>query len=94
MVATLGAHGVVAVFDGKTFVRPARPVPVVVDTTGAGDCLVGSLAARLVEGAALAEAIEYSPRRCGTLRAAPRCRVVDADRHAEIDAKLFCFAGP
>jgi ribokinase len=91
VVATLGAHGVVAVFDGKTFVRPARPVPVVVDTTGAGDCFVGSLAARLVEGAALAEAIEFS------LAAAALCvqhhgAGSSMRSRAEIDAELFAGA--
>lgn len=60
VVATLGAAGIVAVDDAGELVAPAHPVRDVVDTTGAGDCFVGSLAARLVEGDDLRGAVGYA----------------------------------
>lgn len=56
VVITLGARGACwADADGEGSV-PAPPVAQVVDTTGAGDALVGALAAALARGASLAEA--------------------------------------
>ncbi len=43
---TLGRRGVLAVIDGQASVIAGRAVKAV-DTTGAGDCLVGALAAQL-----------------------------------------------
>jgi ribokinase len=60
VVLTLGARGVViATADGEREV-PARAVPEVVDTTGAGDTLAGVLAAALAGGAALADAVRLA----------------------------------
>jgi ribokinase len=57
IVVTLGAQGAVyAELDGASGNCPA-PVVDVVDTVGAGDAFVGALAARLVAGAGLAEAV-------------------------------------
>jgi ribokinase len=59
VVVTLGKAGALAVTaDGRIVVggRPAR----VVDTTGAGDCFCGVLAARLAEGAELADALHWA----------------------------------
>ena len=56
VIVTLGANGVVVV-DGETEMRiPARKVEAV-DTTGAGDCFAGALAAALASGLDLTQAV-------------------------------------
>ncbi len=71
-VVTLGPAGVVVVGDGDVFTTPARATTVV-DTTGAGDCFVGNLAARLAVGddlpAAVRFAVTASSLACETLGA-------------------------
>ena len=52
LVVTLGAAGMVALTAGGAEAEPARPVAAV-DTTGAGDAVVGVLAAELVRGSPL-----------------------------------------
>ena len=50
VIVTLGEHGVVIVkSDGQLRKFPARGVPKVVDTTGAGDCFVGGFGVGIVE---------------------------------------------
>ncbi|WP_316162146.1 ribokinase [Bradyrhizobium sp. SZCCHNRI20481] len=56
---TLGARGAVAVSGAEARLVEGRAVKAV-DTTGAGDCFVGALAARLSQGAAIADAIGYA----------------------------------
>ncbi|SJZ49878.1 ribokinase [Enhydrobacter aerosaccus] len=58
VVATLGPRGVVVVTSDGAVQIPGYRVPVV-DTTGAGDCFVGALAARLADGATPFEAARY-----------------------------------
>lgn len=56
---TLGARGAMAVTGEETISVEGRLVQAV-DTTGAGDCFVGALAARLSQGAALTDAVNYA----------------------------------
>jgi ribokinase len=58
VVVTLGAAGAVAVAPDLEVEVPAPKVRVV-DTTGAGDALVGALAARLAAGADIEQAVEF-----------------------------------
>jgi ribokinase len=59
VIVTLGAAGALAVGGGRRIVAAGRPARVV-DTTGAGDCFCGVLAARLAEDADLAEALRWA----------------------------------
>jgi ribokinase len=56
---TLGRRGVLAVIDGQPSIVSGRVVKVA-DTTGAGDCLVGALAAQLAGGKTIREALDYA----------------------------------
>jgi ribokinase len=56
---TLGKRGAVALVNGEVLTVTGRPVKAV-DTTGAGDCFVGALAARLALGASVRDAITYA----------------------------------
>lgn len=59
VIATLGARGAVVVDASGAHVVPA-PKAKVVDTTGAGDCFVGALAARMALGAPPVEAAHFA----------------------------------
>jgi ribokinase len=56
---TLGKRGVLALAGREEMIAPGRAVKAV-DTTGAGDCFVGALAAKLSDGAALREALTFA----------------------------------
>src|SRR4051794_8619814 len=56
---TLGKRGVLTLAGREEFSVPGRVVKAI-DTTGAGDCFVGALAAQLVEGAALRTALAFA----------------------------------
>ena len=59
IVVTLGPEGVVAIDGDRVIEHPGHAVQAV-DTTGAGDCFVGALAARLCAGDRLAEGLAYA----------------------------------
>jgi ribokinase len=59
VVITLGARGVVWVQEGKALHYPAFPVNPV-DTTGAGDAFIGTLAARLALGETMEAALRWA----------------------------------
>ena len=58
LVVTRSEKGAIAVANGERVAVGAEPIETVVDTTGAGDCFVGTLAARLGSGTGLADALE------------------------------------
>jgi ribokinase len=91
-VVTLGAEGAIAVSPEAGWrVRPLKIVPV--DTTGAGDCFAGVLAAGLDEGLAVPVALHRA-----AVAAALACEQVGAQtsqpRRAEIEARLADLAPP
>jgi ribokinase len=55
---TLGKRGALALVDGEPLVIAGRAVKAV-DTTGAGDCFVGAVAARLAGGKSIGDALAY-----------------------------------
>ncbi|MGB0507744.1 MAG: ribokinase [Pikeienuella sp.] len=59
IIATLGSRGALTLEDGNTWATPAFPA-IPVDTTGAGDCFCGALAACLAEGKDLDSALKYA----------------------------------
>src|SRR5262249_59905534 len=56
---TLGRRGVLALVGGEAMLIPGRAVTAV-DTTGAGDCFVGALAAQLAKGQSMRDALAYA----------------------------------
>jgi ribokinase len=56
---TLGKRGVLALVKGQPLTVPGRAVEAV-DTTGAGDCFVGALAAQLASGKLITDALDYA----------------------------------
>jgi ribokinase len=81
---TLGPRGVLALVGSEPVVIAGRTVTAV-DTTGAGDCFVGALAARLADGAAMRDALEYANaaasicvQRMGAAPSLPRAEEVAA----------------
>ncbi len=56
---TLGKRGIVALIDGQPHADPGRAVKAV-DSTGAGDCFVGAVAALLADGQTIQSAFGYA----------------------------------
>jgi ribokinase len=56
---TLGKRGVLALIGGEASMIAGHPVKAV-DTTGAGDCFVGALAAQLADGKPIRDALGYA----------------------------------
>jgi ribokinase len=80
---TLGKRGVLALVGGEASMIPGRTVKAV-DTTGAGDCFVGALAAQLAGGAVIRDALAYanaaasiSVQRMGAAPSMPTAAEVD-----------------
>jgi ribokinase len=61
LIVTIGAHGAVAYNQGAFIVVPGLSVDAV-DSTGAGDCFCGYLAAALAEGTSLEDAMKLANR--------------------------------
>jgi ribokinase len=56
---TLGKRGLVALAGNEPLIVPGRAVKAV-DTTGAGDCFVGAVAAQLAAGNSIRDALDYA----------------------------------
>jgi len=56
---TLGKRGSIALLDGEPLIIAGRIVKAV-DTTGAGDCFVGAVAAQLANGHTIRDAFDYA----------------------------------
>jgi ribokinase len=56
---TLGSRGVLALIEGQASIIAGRAVKAV-DTTGAGDCFVGAVAAQLAAGRSIRDALDYA----------------------------------
>ena len=56
---TLGKRGVLALVDDEPLIIPGHAVNAI-DTTGAGDCFVGAVAAQLAGGKSIRDALDYA----------------------------------
>jgi ribokinase len=84
VIVTLGARGVVAV-NSSDVISVGGHLVDVVDTTGAGDCFCGVLAASLDEGLAIREAL-LQANRAAALSTCRQGAAVSSTLRAEVDA--------
>ena len=56
---TLGKRGALALIEGKPLIIPGHAVKAI-DSTGAGDCFVGAVAAQLAAGKSIHDALAYA----------------------------------
>jgi ribokinase len=56
---TMGKRGAIALVEGSPLIIPGHSVKAI-DTTGAGDCFVGAVAAQLAAGTSIADALHYA----------------------------------
>jgi ribokinase len=90
---TLGQRGVLAMVHGEPVIIPGRAVRAV-DTTGAGDCFVGAVAAQLAQGKSIHAALEYANvaasicvQRMGAAPSMPTAEEVEAEISAALSAR-------
>jgi ribokinase len=83
-VLTMGAAGARVLPDGETL--PAFPAAVV-DTTGAGDALVGGMAAGLADGMELVEALRFGMATAAIAIEQPGCQPA-MPRREQIEQRL------
>ncbi len=83
---TLGKRGALGLVDGSPLIVPGRSVKAV-DTTGAGDCFVGAVAAQLAAGKSIRDALDYANsaasicvQRMGAAPSMPTAAEVEAAR--------------
>jgi ribokinase len=83
---TLGKRGLVALVGGEPLVIPGHRVKAI-DTTGAGDCFVGAVAAQLASGKDIGDALDYANiaasicvQRMGAAPSMPTATEIDAVR--------------
>ena len=88
VVVTLGARGAVAASEDEPFLSAAAPPVDVVDTTGAGDALVGALAAALDRGASWRRALSE-----GVAAGSLACRAAGAQAGLPIGEAIQRLAG-
>jgi ribokinase len=81
---TLGKRGVLSLAGGESLIIPGRSVDAI-DTTGAGDCFVGAVAAQLAVGKSIRDALVYanaaasiSVQRLGAAPSMPTAAEVEA----------------
>ncbi|EIZ81006.1 Pfkb domain-containing protein [Novosphingobium sp. Rr 2-17] len=60
VVVTLGAIGSAAIWADREIFSPAIPAPAVIDTSGAGDCYCGVVAACIDQGIAMDQALRLA----------------------------------
>jgi ribokinase len=83
-ILTMGAAGARVLPDGQTL--PAFPAAVV-DTTGAGDALVGGMAAGIAEGMELVDALRLGMATAALATEQPGCQPA-MPRREQIDRRL------
>lgn len=66
-VVTLGEHGSVWLEGGKQLHVPAFPVPMVVDTTGAGDAFAAAFLSRYFEGSSPHDSLAFASQHAATV---------------------------
>ncbi len=66
-VVTLAEHGSLWLENGRRLHAPAFPVPMVVDTTGAGDAFAAAFLSRYLEGASPQESLAFGSQHAATV---------------------------
>jgi ribokinase len=95
---TLGKRGVVALMGAEPLVIPGRIVEAV-DTTGAGDCFIGAVAAQLAGGKGIRDALAYANiaasicvQRMGAAPSMPTAAEVEASLHPPLEGRGIACA--